>query len=83
MYVDGRTPVNCVMTARIRGSLSPEDLRLALDKVQTRHPGCVQSLTRVMANQKLLFVNNPERLIDTVRRHDPDVLLVSAEFLQD
>src|SRR5258708_6702882 len=38
MYVDGRTPVNCVMTARIRGILSPEDLRLALDKVQARHP---------------------------------------------
>jgi DNA-binding NarL/FixJ family response regulator len=26
---------------------------------------------------------NPERLIDTVRRHDPDVLVVSAEFLHD
>lgn len=38
MYVDGRTPVNCVMVLRLRGALSETSLRIALDQVQKRHP---------------------------------------------
>jgi hypothetical protein len=38
MYVDGHTPVNCVITARIRGDIEPDDLQLALKKVQDKHP---------------------------------------------
>jgi NRPS condensation-like uncharacterized protein len=37
MYVDGRTPVNCVMTGRIRGGVAAEKLHLALAKVQGKH----------------------------------------------
>jgi Condensation domain len=37
MYVDGRTPVNCVIAARVQGTVSQQNIRLALDKVQTRH----------------------------------------------
>jgi NRPS condensation-like uncharacterized protein len=37
MYVDGQTPVNCVIAARICGELSLESLQLALDKVQAKH----------------------------------------------
>jgi len=38
MYVDGVTPVNCVISARLYGVLSEERLRNALDKVQAKHP---------------------------------------------
>jgi NRPS condensation-like uncharacterized protein len=38
MYVDGHTPVNCVITARIHGDIEPDDLQLALTKVQGKHP---------------------------------------------
>lgn len=38
MYVDGRTPVNCVMVLRLKGALSAANLRIALAQVQKRHP---------------------------------------------
>ena len=38
MYVDGRTPVNCVITARIRGDIEEASLHSALKKVQGKHP---------------------------------------------
>ncbi|MEO6803786.1 MAG: condensation domain-containing protein [Granulicella sp.] len=38
MYVDGVTPINCVMTLRVRGTINPSNLRTALNKVQAKHP---------------------------------------------
>lgn len=38
MFVDGHTPVNCIMTARIRGDIPVDNLHWALKKVQGRHP---------------------------------------------
>jgi NRPS condensation-like uncharacterized protein len=38
MYIDGVTPINCVMTVRVRGTIDPDNLRIALTKVQARHP---------------------------------------------
>jgi NRPS condensation-like uncharacterized protein len=38
MYVDAATSLNCVFTAKIRGSFSPENLRSALAKIQYKHP---------------------------------------------
>ena len=38
MYIDGVTPINCVMTARIRGTIDPAHLTTALAKVQAKHP---------------------------------------------
>lgn len=38
MYVDADTAVNCVFTAKIRGSFTLERLRNALHKVQRKHP---------------------------------------------
>jgi NRPS condensation-like uncharacterized protein len=38
MYVDGHTPVNCIITARIQGHIAAHDLQLALKKVQAKHP---------------------------------------------
>lgn len=38
MYVDAATSLNCVFTAKIRGSFSPENLHAALAKIQDKHP---------------------------------------------
>jgi NRPS condensation-like uncharacterized protein len=38
MYVDGQTPVNCVITARLRGNITRGDLESALEKIQCKHP---------------------------------------------
>lgn len=38
MYVDAETPLNCVFTAKISGELSEENFRIALDKIQQKHP---------------------------------------------
>jgi NRPS condensation-like uncharacterized protein len=38
MYIDGVTPINCIMTVRVRGAIDPDNLRAALNKVQARHP---------------------------------------------
>jgi NRPS condensation-like uncharacterized protein len=38
MYVDGHTPINCIITARIIGDIRADDLQLALRKVQGKHP---------------------------------------------
>lgn len=38
MYVDAQAMVNCVFTAKIRGSISPERLEIALGKLQLKHP---------------------------------------------
>jgi NRPS condensation-like uncharacterized protein len=38
MYVDGQTPVNCLMTARIHGDIAAARLESALEKVQGKHP---------------------------------------------
>lgn len=38
MYVDATTPLNCVFTAKINGVLSEDNFRLALAKIQQKHP---------------------------------------------
>jgi NRPS condensation-like uncharacterized protein len=38
MYVDAITPVNCVFTAKIRGSINYKNLCSALFKIQQKHP---------------------------------------------
>ena len=38
MHVDATTPLNCVFTAKIHGSINPENLQTALFKVQHKHP---------------------------------------------
>lgn len=38
MYVDPETPLNCVFTARINGELQEENFRIALKKIQQKHP---------------------------------------------
>ncbi|WP_326983095.1 condensation domain-containing protein [Chryseobacterium sp. MYb264] len=38
MYVDSQTPLNVIYTARINGTISEDHLRIALDKIQRKHP---------------------------------------------
>ena len=38
MYVDALTPVNVVFTAKISGTIDPDNLRAALLKIQKKHP---------------------------------------------
>lgn len=38
MYVDATTPLNCVLTVKLRGDISADHLAAALAKIQRRHP---------------------------------------------
>ncbi|MFP3590431.1 condensation domain-containing protein [Chryseobacterium sp. SIMBA_038] len=38
MYVDSETPLNVVYTARINGEILEENFKIALDKIQQKHP---------------------------------------------
>lgn len=38
MYVDAETPLNCVFPVTISGTISRENLRIALSKIQQKHP---------------------------------------------
>jgi len=38
MHVDAKTPLNCVFTAKVSGSISEENLHRALHKIQQKHP---------------------------------------------
>ena len=62
MYVDGQTPVNCLMTARLRGSLSHEALRQALDKVQARHPLLRATVDDRGKHPCFVFSSTPRRI---------------------
>jgi len=37
MYVDSKTPVNCVFTVKIDGEISEENFKIALHKIQQKH----------------------------------------------
>jgi NRPS condensation-like uncharacterized protein len=69
MYVDGRTPVNCIITARIYGDIAAEDLQLALKKVQAKHP--LLRATVVEEDSRMYFAFNdspPEIPVRVVER---------------
>lgn len=62
MYIDGRTPVNCVIAARIRGSLPAENLRLALNKVQARHRILGATVTELDSMPAFAFNEDPPEI---------------------
>lgn len=74
MYVDGKTPVNCVMAARIRGRIGEENLRRALDKVQLRHPPLRANVLEDEKHPMFVFRHDPEQIPLRIvpRRGDQD-----------
>lgn len=62
MYVDGHTPVNCLMTARIRGVIEAGDLHLALNKVQRKHPLLRAHAVEEGGQINLSFSEDPPRI---------------------
>jgi NRPS condensation-like uncharacterized protein len=74
MYIDGRIPVNCLITARVRGRLSQESLRLALDKVQARHPLLRANVAERDGQPFFIFAAEPARIPLRIveRRSDED-----------
>ncbi|MCA6065920.1 condensation domain-containing protein [Chryseobacterium sp. RG1] len=80
MYVDSKTPVNCVFTAKINGEISEENFRIALDKIQQKHPLLRASIDHKSAKYPF-FVEEadispiPLRILE--RKTDDDWLLES------
>jgi NRPS condensation-like uncharacterized protein len=74
MYVDGRTPVNCVITARIHGEIAAESLQGALEKVQGKHPLLRASVVEEGRWPCFAFSANPQKIPVRVveRRSDED-----------
>jgi NRPS condensation-like uncharacterized protein len=74
MYVDGRTPVNCLMTARIRGNIAAENLALALEKVQGKHSLLRARVVEEGRQPYFAFSTDPEKIPVRVveRRSDED-----------
>jgi NRPS condensation-like uncharacterized protein len=62
MYVDGRTPVNCLLTARLRGRIIEENLRSALRKVQRRHPPLRAIVVEKEEHPCFVFRQEPEEI---------------------
>ena len=73
MYVDGRTPVNCLITARIHGDIAAENLRSALEKVQKKHPLLRANVIEEGGHPYFAFNANPEKIpLRVIERHTDD-----------
>lgn len=81
MYVDAAAPVNCVFTAKIRGTVNEALLRNTLIAIQKKHP-LLRVVIREDENHRPYFVSNtqigsiPLQIID--RHSDDQWLDVSA-----
>jgi NRPS condensation-like uncharacterized protein len=70
MYVDGQTPVNCVMTARIHGTIAADNLEMALERVQGKHPLLRARVIEEGARPCFVFSSNPAKIsVRIVERH--------------
>src|SRR3982074_2187666 len=73
MYVDGQTPINCIMTARIHGNIAADDLRLALRKVQVKHPLLRANVVEEGGQVYFAFSENPLKIpVRVVERNSDD-----------
>jgi NRPS condensation-like uncharacterized protein len=80
MYVDGHTPVNCIVTARIHGDIAACDLQLALRKVQGKHPLLRANVVEEGGQIYFSFSENPLKIPVRVveRNSDEDWRNVTA-----
>src|SRR5260221_10123712 len=72
MYVDGHTPVNCIMTARIHGDIAADDLQLALKKVQGKHPLLRANVVEEGGQVYFSFSENPLKIPVRVVQRNSD-----------
>lgn len=73
MYVDGHTPVNCIMTARIRGDITANDLQVALKKVQAKHPLLRAKVVEERGQLYFSFDENPREIpVEIVERNSDE-----------
>jgi NRPS condensation-like uncharacterized protein len=73
MYVDGRTPVNCVITARLLGAIAADDLGLALEKIQAKHPLLCANVIEEDGHPYFAFRSNPPKVpVRLVERHSDE-----------
>jgi NRPS condensation-like uncharacterized protein len=59
MYVDAKSCVNCVFTAKIRGTIKEESLRMALSEIQRKHP-LLRVVIREDEHGRPYFVSNTQ-----------------------
>ena len=62
MYVDGDTPINCILTARICGDIAAADLHFALKKVQGKHPLLRANVVEEDRGLYFSFNDNPSQI---------------------
>src|SRR3977135_4340585 len=73
MYVDGQTPINCIITARIHGNFAADDLQSALKKVQLKHPLLRANVVEKWSHVYFVFSDNPPKIpVRVVERHSDE-----------
>jgi NRPS condensation-like uncharacterized protein len=81
MYVGAREAVNCVFTAKLRGTVKEERLRAALAKMQQKHP-LLRVVIREDEKGQPYFVSNtqiPEIPVQIVERYSDDDWITASE----
>jgi NRPS condensation-like uncharacterized protein len=81
MYVDGHTPVNCVITARLRGNIVAENIEPALEQIQRKHPHLRARVIEENGHPYFLFSESPAKIpLRVVERHsDEDWRSITVE----
>jgi len=74
MYGDGKTPLNSCFTARIRGTIFPENLQHALARMQAKHPLLRAGVVPDRKGHPCFMTNEhiPEIPVRKVPRHTDD-----------
>jgi len=81
MYVDSETPVNCVFTAKINGEIPEDHFKIALHKIQQKHPLLRASIDHTSAKYPFFTEEKeispiPLRMVE--RKTDQDWLIESG-----
>lgn len=62
MYVDPATPLNCVFTAKILGEFEEPNLRIALDKIQRKHPLLRMNIEQINKTPHFVLNENIDKI---------------------
>jgi NRPS condensation-like uncharacterized protein len=81
MYVEAKAAVNCVFTAKIRGTIQEKNLRMALSEIQRKHP-LLRVVIREDEHGKPYFVSDtqiPAIPISIIERFSDDDWITTSE----